>query len=103
MVVGVDLRGGDITADVSVESDVIAMFSRVVSEHGRIGVSGPEVIETNMGVEEFDARDRALIWRTMGGKHRYLIGGADVFVDDSASAFREAAIAALHAKPRRGG
>lgn len=67
----------------------------IVSEHGRIGVSGPDVIETNMGVEEFDARDRALIWRTMGGKHRYLIGGADVFVDDRASAFREATLAAL--------
>jgi malonate decarboxylase beta subunit len=67
----------------------------IASEHGRIGVSGPEVIETNKGVEEFDSRDRALVWRTMGGKHRYMIGGADVFVDDNTAAFREAAIAAL--------
>jgi malonate decarboxylase beta subunit len=66
-----------------------------VSEQGRISVSGPEVIETNKGVEEFDSRDRALVWRTMGGKHRYLIGGADVFVDDNAAAFRNAAIATL--------
>jgi malonate decarboxylase beta subunit len=67
----------------------------IASEHGRIGVSGPEVIETNMGVEEFDARDRALVWRTMGGKHRYLIGGADLFVDDRPAAFREATLTAL--------
>ncbi|HLZ96961.1 MAG TPA: biotin-independent malonate decarboxylase subunit beta [Steroidobacteraceae bacterium] len=67
----------------------------IISEQGRISVSGPEVIETNKGVEEFDSRDRALVWRTMGGKHRYLIGGADMFVDDAALAFREAAIAAL--------
>lgn len=67
----------------------------IVSEQGRISVTGPEVIETNMGVEEFDSRDRALVWRTMGGKHRTLIGGADVFVDDDASAFRDAARAAL--------
>jgi malonate decarboxylase beta subunit len=67
----------------------------IVSEQGRISVSGPEVIETNKGVEEFDSRDRALVWRTMGGKHRYLIGGADAFVDDNAAAFRNAAIAAL--------
>ncbi len=67
----------------------------VISEQGRLSVSGPEVIETNKGVEEFDSRDRALVWRTMGGKHRYLIGGTDLFVDDEASAFREAAIAAL--------
>lgn len=67
----------------------------IASEHGRIGVSGPDVIETNMGVEEFDARDRALIWRTMGGKHRYLTGGADLFVDDRPAAFREATLTAL--------
>ncbi len=67
----------------------------IVSEQGRISVTGPEVIETNKGVEEFDSRDRALVWRTMGGKHRTLIGGADVFVDDDAAAFRAAATAAL--------
>jgi len=69
----------------------------VISEQGRLSVSGPEVIETNRGIEEFDSRDRALVWRTMGGKHRYLIGGADIFVDDEALAFRQAAIAALKA------
>jgi malonate decarboxylase beta subunit len=62
-----------------------------VSEQGRISVSGPEVIETNRGVEEFDSRDRALVWRTMGGKHRRLIGGAEVFADDSMASFRDAA------------
>jgi len=67
----------------------------IVSEQGRISVSGPEVIETNKGVEEFDSRDRAFVWRTMGGKHRMLIGGADVFVGDDTAAFRQAAMAAL--------
>lgn len=67
----------------------------IISEQGRLSVSGPEVIETNKGIEEFDSRDRALVWRTMGGKHRYLIGGADMFVDDEALAFRQAAIDAL--------
>jgi malonate decarboxylase beta subunit len=63
-----------------------------VSEPGRIAVSGPEVIETNRGVEEFDSRDRALVWRTMGGKHRRLLGAADVFTDDAMQHFREAAL-----------
>jgi malonate decarboxylase beta subunit len=67
-----------------------------VSEQGRIAVSGPEVIETNRGVEEFDSRDHALVWRTMGGKHRRLIGGADLFVDDTIDAFRDAALTLLH-------
>ncbi len=68
-----------------------------VSEQGRIAVSGPEVIETNRGVEEFDSRDRALVWRTMGGKHRYLIGGADAFTGDTVQNFRDAAITLLGA------
>ncbi|MET3494486.1 biotin-independent malonate decarboxylase subunit beta [Variovorax boronicumulans] len=70
-----------------------------VSEQGRISVSGPEVIETNRGVEEFDAKDRALVWRTMGGKHRRLIGGAQLFVDDTMAGFREAAGALVQGAP----
>ena len=66
-----------------------------VSEPGRIAVSGPEVIETNRGVEEFDSRDRALVWRTMGGKHRRLLGAADVFTDDTVQGFRDAALELL--------
>lgn len=72
---------------------IAATCSRLaVSEGGRISVSGPEVIETNKGAEEFDSRDRALVWRTMGGKHRRLTGGADAFCADTVAAFREAAL-----------
>jgi malonate decarboxylase beta subunit len=71
----------------------------VVSEQGRISVSGPEVIETNKGVEEFDAKDRALVWRTMGGKGRRLLGVANAFADDSAESFRDAALALLKMAP----
>jgi malonate decarboxylase beta subunit len=67
----------------------------VMSEEGRLGLSGPEVIETLAGAEELDARDRALVWRTCGGKHRYLLGDCDVLVDDSLAAFREALAGAL--------
>ena len=67
----------------------------VMSEEGRLGMSGPEVIETKHGVEEFDSRDRALVWRTNGGKHRYLLGDAQVLVDDDVAAFRQAAIDVL--------
>ena len=65
----------------------------VMSEEGRLAMSGPEVIETASGVEEFDARDRALVWRTTGGKHRYLLGDCQVLVADSVAAFRAAALA----------
>ncbi|HSF47539.1 MAG TPA: biotin-independent malonate decarboxylase subunit beta [Burkholderiales bacterium] len=64
----------------------------IMSEEGRLGLSGPEVIETVHGVEEFDSRDRALVWRTVGGKHRYLLKEADLLVDDDIAAFRAGAI-----------
>ena len=71
----------------------------VVSEEGRIGVSGPEVIETNKGVEEFDSANKALVWSTVGGKNRRLIGGADAFASDTMNGFRTAAIAVLGTAP----
>ena len=64
----------------------------VMSEEGRLAMSGPEVIETASGVEEFDSRDRALVWRTTGGKHRYLLGDVQMIVPDSVAAFRQAAL-----------
>ena len=67
----------------------------VISEEGRIGVSGPEVIETTMGVEAFDSRDRALVWRTTGGKNRYLCGMAGSLVPDDVPAFRQALVELL--------
>jgi malonate decarboxylase beta subunit len=67
----------------------------IINEEGRLGLSGPDVIETTMGVEEFDASDRALVWRTVGGKHRYLLGEVQCLVEDDLTAFRAAAIANL--------
>lgn len=69
----------------------------VMSDIGRLAMSGPEVIEASHGVEEFDARDRALVWRTTGGKHRWLIGDCDALVADDVAAFRAAAIAIINA------
>ena len=69
----------------------------IMSEEGRLGLSGPEVIETAQGVEEFDSQDRALVWRTVGGKHRYLLGDATLLVEDDLAAFRQAAVEAMRA------
>ncbi|GFK92973.1 Malonyl-S-ACP:biotin-protein carboxyltransferase MADC [Fundidesulfovibrio magnetotacticus] len=67
----------------------------IASQEGRMGVSGPEVIETTMGVEAFDSRDRALVWRTTGGKNRRLFGAVSALVEDHIPAFREALLKAL--------
>jgi len=74
--------------------DTIAM-----SEEGRLGLSGPDVVEATKGVEELDASDRALVWRTYGGKHRFILGEADLLVDDDVAAFRAAAVELL-GRPR---
>lgn len=74
----------------------------IMSEEGRLAMSGPEVIETANGVEEFDSRDRALVWRTTGGKHRYLIGDCQQLVGDDTEAFRQAAMDALTALAQSG-
>ncbi len=50
----------------------------------------PRVVFPRMGKREFDAADRALIYRTTGGKHKYILGDCPVLVDDSIIAFREA-------------
>ena len=67
----------------------------VMSDVGRLAMSGPEVIEASHGVDEFDARDRALVWRTTGGKHRWLCGDCDDLVEDEVQAFRAAALRAI--------
>jgi malonate decarboxylase beta subunit len=69
----------------------------VMSDIGRLAMSGPEVIEASHGVEEFDSRDRGLVWRTTGGKHRYLLGDCDELVADDVAAFRRAALSGMSA------
>ena len=65
------------------------------SEEARIGVSGPEVIETTMGVDAFDSRDKALVWRTTGGKNRYLFDFVKTLVENTPDAFRKGIIAEI--------
>ncbi|HET7402216.1 MAG TPA: biotin-independent malonate decarboxylase subunit beta [Usitatibacter sp.] len=72
----------------------------VMSDIGRLAMSGPEVIEASHGVDEFDSRDRALVWRTTGGKHRWLTGDCDALLEDDVAAFRAAAIESL-ARPAK--
>ena len=72
-----------------------ALCSQIVmSPVGRFGLNGPEVIEQEAGIEEFDARDRPATWRATGGLRRVAQGHADILVeddlDDIARTLREA-------------
>ncbi len=59
----------------------------IMSPQGRLGLTGPEVIEQEMGKEEFDASDKSLISRTTGGKHKYIIGDCNMLCEDQVGAF----------------
>lgn len=65
----------------------------VMTRIGRLALNGPEVIETEAGIEELDSRDRSLIWSMVGGEQRVATGRADVLVDDTPDSVREAVIA----------
>jgi malonate decarboxylase beta subunit len=54
----------------------------VMTREARLGMNGPEVIEQESGIEEFDASDRGLIWAINGGEQRVAMGVADELVLD---------------------
>ena len=67
----------------------------IMTEEGRLALSGPEVIETIKGVEEFDSKDRALVWRVTGGKTRYLLDHVDFLVEDDIEDIKQGIVEAL--------
>lgn len=67
----------------------------IMTEEGRLALSGPEVIETIKGVEEFDSKDRALVWRVTGGKTRYLLDHVDFLVEDDVDDIKQGIMDAL--------
>jgi malonate decarboxylase beta subunit len=74
----------------------------IVSEVARVGLNGPDVVETEAGIDEMDSSDRPLIWRVMGGRRRYEQGFASDFVDDDVDAIR-AAVERAFTHPRERG
>ncbi len=68
---------------------------RIMTEHGRLGISGPIVIEKWMGKEAYDSSDRALVWKTSGGKTRYVLGDVEALVNDSTASVRDGILSLL--------
>jgi len=54
----------------------------VMTREARLGLNGPEVIEQESGLEEFDSSDHALTWAIDGGEQRVAMGVADELVLD---------------------
>ncbi|AMA45881.1 biotin-independent malonate decarboxylase subunit beta [Pseudomonas monteilii] len=69
----------------------------IVTREARLGLNGPQVIEQEAGLDEYDSRDRPFIWSLTGGAQRHASGLADAFVADEASQVREAVVTQLAA------
>lgn len=67
----------------------------VMTQEGRLGLNGPQVIEQEAGVQEYNAKDRPFIWSITGGNQRFASGLADAYVDDDRQKIRQQIIAYL--------
>ena len=71
----------------------------IMTNVARFGFNGPEVIEQEAGVEEFNSRDRRLIWDTIGGTARFELGLIDQLIEDDIAIFKAAIQTAIDKKP----
>lgn len=57
----------------------------LVTQEARLGLNGPQVIEQEAGIQEYDSRNRPFIWSLTGGEQRFASGLVDAFaIDDKA-------------------
>jgi malonate decarboxylase beta subunit len=94
-VVGVSAGTVGCYGGMSIAAGLCSYF--VMTREARLGLNGPQVIEQEAGVAEFDARQRALIWGLTGGEQRTATHLADVCVEDDTAQVR-ATVAALFAR-----
>ncbi|HGU9764835.1 TPA: biotin-independent malonate decarboxylase subunit beta [Acinetobacter baumannii] len=64
----------------------------VMTQEGRLGLNGPQVIEQEAGVREYNAKDRPFIWSITGGNQRFTSGLVDAYVDDDRQKIRQQVI-----------
>jgi malonate decarboxylase beta subunit len=67
----------------------------IMTREARLGLNGPEVIEEQSGIEEFDSKDRQLIWGVNGGEQRHATGFADYLAEDDVAAIKECIVQAF--------
>lgn len=61
----------------------------LVTQEARLGLNGPQVIEQEAGIEEYDSRDRPFIWSLTGGEQRFVSGLVDRYVADDVTQIRQ--------------
>ncbi|RKS19952.1 malonate decarboxylase beta subunit [Pseudomonas sp. WPR_5_2] len=61
----------------------------LVTQEARLGLNGPQVIEQEAGLEEYDSRDRPFIWSLTGGEQRFATGLVDRYAEDDVAQIRQ--------------
>jgi malonate decarboxylase beta subunit len=75
---------------------LVRLCSKIImTEKGRIGLSGPEVIETLKGIEEFDSHDKDFVYETVGARQRKEIKEIDYLVNDTPKDIKNAIIQSI--------
>src|SRR5260221_680182 len=69
----------------------------LIVARGKIGGKDSVIlaIEEQSGIEEFDSKDRQLIWGVNGGEQRHATGFADYLAEDDVGAIKECIIEAF--------
>jgi malonate decarboxylase beta subunit len=60
----------------------------LVTQEARLGLNGPQVIEQEAGIEEYDSRDRPFIWSFTGGEQRFASELVDGYAADDVAAIQ---------------
>jgi len=68
----------------------------VVTQEARLGLNGPQVIEQEAGIDEYDSRDRPFIWSLTGGEQRFASGLVDAYVADDIAVISQQVQELLH-------
>jgi malonate decarboxylase beta subunit len=71
----------------------------IVTREARLGLNGPQVIEQEAGIDEFDSRDRPFIWSLTGGEQRCASGLADAYIADDLALVRNEVIRCVNSGP----
>src|SRR5476649_3037397 len=61
----------------------------IVTREARLGLNGPQVIEQEAGIDEYDSRDRPFIWGLTGGEQRFASGLVDGFAADDVASIQQ--------------
>ena len=67
----------------------------VATREARVGLNGPQVIEQEAGIAEYDSRDRPFIWSFTGGEQRFRTGLVDAYVQDDTTNIRSTVVGLL--------